>query len=343
MTLKKLNNCDYYHNKHSMAQVKPLVSVVVITYQSASFVVETLESIKRQTYQNIELIICDDGSKDETVFICSTWLENSKARFINSKLINSQTNSGIPSNCNRGCKVAEGEWIKLIAGDDVLTDDAIELNINHVLQHKIVKVLFSKMEVYQNNFDSTHKIKILPAEETKKQINEQNTAEKQFEAFIANIGHWGLSPTMFIERETLHKQNFFDEKYPMLEDLPLQLKLTKNGIILYWMDQLTVKYRRHTNNVSNNVKLKSSLSRLVNNHHMIREYIFPNITTIYKLRILYKYYVSLALYSIGIEKKTELEKEIHKTIGRRLNIFHLIIILLNKTLFNNIKVGYKLK
>lgn len=48
----------------------PLFSIIVITYNSSVFVLETLESAKNQAYQNIELIISDDGSTDETVAIC---------------------------------------------------------------------------------------------------------------------------------------------------------------------------------------------------------------------------------------------------------------------------------
>ena len=51
----------------------PLVSIVVITYNSAEYVLETLESAKAQTYQNIELIVSDDCSADNTVETCSRW------------------------------------------------------------------------------------------------------------------------------------------------------------------------------------------------------------------------------------------------------------------------------
>ncbi|MDR0890977.1 MAG: glycosyltransferase [Endomicrobium sp.] len=51
----------------------PLVSVCVITYNSSKYVLETLESIKTQTYQNIELIVSDDCSTDDTVEVCENY------------------------------------------------------------------------------------------------------------------------------------------------------------------------------------------------------------------------------------------------------------------------------
>jgi alpha-1,3-rhamnosyltransferase len=53
---------------------KPLVSVVIITYNSSKYVLETLESAKAQTYQNIELIVSDDCSTDDTVEKCREWI-----------------------------------------------------------------------------------------------------------------------------------------------------------------------------------------------------------------------------------------------------------------------------
>lgn len=57
---------------------KPLVSIVVITYNSSEYVLETLESAKAQTYTNIELIVSDDCSTDETVSICKNGLKQTR-------------------------------------------------------------------------------------------------------------------------------------------------------------------------------------------------------------------------------------------------------------------------
>ena len=104
----------------------PLVSIVVLTYNSSKYVIETLESAYNQTYQNVELIVTDDSSQDSTLSIVEEWISIHKSRFIACKLIQSSTNTGIPANLNRGIRNCKGEWVKIIAGDDILLPKCIE-------------------------------------------------------------------------------------------------------------------------------------------------------------------------------------------------------------------------
>ena len=103
-----------------------LVSVIVITYNSAQYVLQTLESIKRQTYKNIELIVSDDRSSDNTISICKDWVIENKHIFRNVKVLQTPSNGGICHNYNYALQQANGEWIKYIAGDDILEDNCIE-------------------------------------------------------------------------------------------------------------------------------------------------------------------------------------------------------------------------
>ena len=70
----------------------PLVTVVVITYNSSKYVIETLDSIYNQTYTNLELIISDDCSKDDTIKICEDWLKKNGNRFYHTEIITTEIN-----------------------------------------------------------------------------------------------------------------------------------------------------------------------------------------------------------------------------------------------------------
>ncbi len=128
-----------------MKRKLPLVSVVIITYNSSEFIMECLDSIAVQTYDNIELIISDDCSTDNTIALCKTWLSKYQGRFVNTELLEITENTGITKNINRGCKLAKGEWIKPLAGDDLLLPICIEKNIGHCEGKKI---LFSQAEMF---------------------------------------------------------------------------------------------------------------------------------------------------------------------------------------------------
>lgn len=234
----------------------PLVSVVVITYNSSKYVLETLDSIKAQTYQNIELIISDDFSTDSTVEICKRWLESHENYFINSKLIQASKNTGIPSNVNRGVNSAQGEWIKLIAGDDILLINCISENLRYVNKNNSIKFLFSK-PIYINENS-----KIISSNNSKK-FNENDpfyrlSARKQY-LHLLTENHPINPPTLFYKKVTVDNLGGFDENFKN-EDFPLYLKITKAGHKLYFNNKETIKYRIHSSSVSQKIKENNAIS-----------------------------------------------------------------------------------
>ena len=105
---------------------EPLVSIAVITYQSSPYVVETLESIAKQTYRNIELIISDDGSNDGTVDVCMEWLSVNGNRFVRTEVLTVPANTGTSANYNRAEDACRGDWVMTVDGDDMLFPDAVD-------------------------------------------------------------------------------------------------------------------------------------------------------------------------------------------------------------------------
>lgn len=221
------------------AKEMPLVSVVVITYNSEAFIVEALDSIKAQTYQNIELIISDDCSQDSTVSLCQEWIKENKSRFIDIKLLIAEQNTGITGNINRGCREARGEWIKPLAGDDLLIETCIEKNLANCLGRNII---FSRIEMFSDD----KKLGFLPLEKNK-YFFKLNEIEQFKTLFLNNVLP---APSSFIRRNFLIKHGFFDERYSSAEDIPFWLKATHSGEKIYYFDEITVRYRIHMNQFS---------------------------------------------------------------------------------------------
>ncbi|MGY6562495.1 MAG: glycosyltransferase family 2 protein [Luteibaculaceae bacterium] len=233
----------------------PLVSIIVITYNSAEFVLETLESAKAQTYQNIELIISDDASKDNTVALCQVWLDDNAGRFVRSEIIEVEKNTGIPANCNRGCKSANGEWIKLIAGDDILLHNCISDNVGFVCKNPAGKFLRSRMAPFKNddNEDLQKLLLAYKSDPLQEDFLKLKSATKQFKFLLRGIGI--ETPTLFINRLILQELNYFDLRYPSLEDYPFYLKATWHGHFIHFMNNFTVLYRIHPNAISKNKRV----------------------------------------------------------------------------------------
>lgn len=225
---------------------KPLVSIILITYNSSKFVLETLNSAKSQTYHNIELIVSDDSSTDDTVEICKKWIEGNRERFVSTALISSKSNTGIPANINRGIKISKGFWIKCIAGDDLLADDCIAELIDYISNQKEdIHILYS--DVVRFFGDSIENV------ETKKFDNiwfcsRKSTAKDQYEILLR--ANRVSAASVIIRKDLLASLDGFDERYKFLEDWPMWIKITSAGYKIYYMDKPLVYYRIHDNNIS---------------------------------------------------------------------------------------------
>ena len=98
-----------------------MISVIVPVYNVEEYLEECLESIKRQTYTDIEVILVNDGSIDRSKEICERYCEKD-SRF---KLVN-QENKGLSGARNRGMLESKGEFISFVDSDDVLKEDMLD-------------------------------------------------------------------------------------------------------------------------------------------------------------------------------------------------------------------------
>lgn len=253
----------------------PLISVVVITYNSSKTVLETLESIYHQSHKNIELIISDDASPDNTVSICKDWLEKKTSRFTNTDIITTKKNFGISANCNRGWNATSGKWVKLIAGDDILDASCIEKFMSYAASNPDIQILTSRFREFyvdtngEKQFGREH-----PHNRYLKFFN--LTAEKQYKWLLTNS--FNIAPATIIKREVLDQLNGFDEAFPFFEDLPMWIKATKNSIKMSYISEIGVYYRIHDNSIR--VADKGTFFNTMFRESLLRfkkEYAYPNI------------------------------------------------------------------
>lgn len=209
-----------------------LVSVAVITYNSSKYVIETLESIKAQTYQNIELIISDDCSTDNTVQMCKKWCEQNKTRFSRIQCVEVDKNTGVSANCNRAEDACEGDWVKLIAGDDLLLPTCLTDFMDYVEECKDAVYVFGKVKYLgrklNNEIDYSFYKSDNPSEQLKKIV----------------MGTFIPACTCFYNRKkSIEKGLRYDERIPMFEDTPRWINAIKKGFLLRLVDKYVCVYR----------------------------------------------------------------------------------------------------
>ncbi len=224
----------------------PLVSIIVITYNSSKYVLETLDSAKAQTYPNVELIISDDCSTDDTVKVCREWLRINNFIFKRTELFVAPENLGISGNCNNGLKYCSGEWVKLIAGDDKLLPECISSYLDYLQSSKEL-FLFSYPEIILDHLGEEQRIMKEEAYYSKYKFFEL-TPWGQYKYLIIN-GLPMSASTFFFNNRELKKLGGFDENY-LQEDRPLYMKLTQLGYKLGNVPQKLVQYRIHPENIS---------------------------------------------------------------------------------------------
>ena len=99
-----------------------LMSIGIPAYNNGAYIGETIESILAQTYKNIELVIVDDNSSDNTYQVLQQYAEKDKRV----KIYKNETNLGMAGNWNRCLELCTGEFMKLVCADDLLAPNMIE-------------------------------------------------------------------------------------------------------------------------------------------------------------------------------------------------------------------------
>lgn len=288
---------------------EPLVSIIVITYNSSKYVLETLESAKAQTYKNIELIITDDASQDDTPEVCKKWVVQNKFFFKRVELISSRSNLGVPENCNRGFWASKGKWIKFIAGDDILEVGCIEKNLDYIKENNLAQCVHSRVKIYNNDFKRE---KLIEISNNKFLNNNKLTAVDQYN--ILQYGCFIMAPSVFIRRDLLIELNGFDNGFG-IEDWPLWLRITAMGRVISFLEDTTVCYRRHSNSLYNKAHKKALFTDFYKYEEQIhKKLVYPKCKWSVKKIIQYKYLVKKLFVWSGLNKKNAVVSLIFKIL-----------------------------
>lgn len=242
------------------------VSVCVISYNSEKYIIDTLESIRRQTYSPIELIISDDFSSDNTVDICKRWATENKQHFANVQIIESPQNTGVSANCNRAYNAATGTWVKCIAGDDLLLPDAIETYVKFINDNPACRICYGYPIMFGSKDDLLKQMTECFEREFHKHIRQNLQHQKK--EIVKRLFVPG--PGLFVQKKLWEDVGGFDEAYPFCEEYPFTLKVLERNNKIWWIGKPTIKYRLTENSLSHNSNQKVSYIHFKDNYAFFR-------------------------------------------------------------------------
>ena len=215
----------------------PLVSMVIPCYNHAAYVQQSIASIIAQDYANIELIIIDDGSSDESVLRIKEMAEQCRSRFVRFEF-RARANKGLSVTLNEALRWINGTYFATLASDDILMPSKTS---------KLVECLRGEIGI-AGAFGSAEVIDSQGAVIGFSKSNNRTCDFKDVFLHAVIIS----APTQLLDVNALKSVGGFIEGM-YIEDWSLWLKLTGAGYKLKCIEDTLVRYRQHDSNISKNV------------------------------------------------------------------------------------------
>lgn len=212
-----------------------LVSIVIPCYNHEQFVQDCIQSVINQTYENIELIIIDDGSKDNSVEKIKEMLDLCEQRFVRFEF-RSRPNKGLSATLNEALEWGQGEYYSAIASDDMLLPNKTAIQVEFMNSNKNIVALFGSA----NYIDENNNIRT---------INKLLNKEYEFDKIFLNECQF-YAPTQMMRLDTLIEIGGYDPTI-LVEDWYMWLKMAKKGKV-YCLSENLALYRIHSNNSTKN-------------------------------------------------------------------------------------------
>jgi glycosyltransferase involved in cell wall biosynthesis len=212
------------------ATASPLVSVVIASYNMARYMALAVESALNQTYRNVEVLVIDDGSTDDTPAVIARFSVDDRVRYI------SQRNRGQAAAKNRGIRAARGDYIAFLDADDYWAPERLALQVPLLMQSNKTGVVYSRLRYIDE-----------AGNESSISDNELFRGKVSGALFVRNFIAFGTS---LVRRECFERMGGFDESLRMGIDYDLWLRISTEYDFDY-IDRPLLYYRRWSGQMSN--------------------------------------------------------------------------------------------
>jgi glycosyltransferase involved in cell wall biosynthesis len=239
---------------------RPLVTVIVPVYNHAGYVVETLNSILADGYPNLELLVLDDGSRDDSLRRVQEWIQTNGNRFAK-VCCWTQPNAGVCRTLNRLITNATGEFVTMVASDDRLLPDGIKNRLGTLEAHPEWMLVFGDAQTIDDQGQVIHASTLRAHRADLQALG--NPRRLLFELLV----RWSLPGPIFLARRSSWDPETgvgpYDETL-FLEDRDFYLRLLARQAVGF-IPQAVAQYRVHGSNAckdpAHRPRLRETLAR----------------------------------------------------------------------------------
>jgi glycosyltransferase involved in cell wall biosynthesis len=222
-----------------------LVSVIIPAYNAESFVHGAIDSVLGQTFQDFEIIVVDDGSKDATRKAVEPYLSDSRVYYLY------QENRGLPGARNAGAKASRGDYLAFLDADDFLAPNALECMLH----------------AFQSTDAQWLNVGVLKLEGENRTVRHPKTPEGDLLLAILDDDFITRSP--FYPRQEFLSVGMYDEEIRNREDWDINIRMIEAGKRFVTVDQPLYHYTRTKGSITtgNRRKLYAFTEMLLRKHH----------------------------------------------------------------------------
>lgn len=216
-------------------QGAPLVSIVAPCYNAGKYLEEAIHSLFAQDYRNVEVIVVDDGSTDDSLAMLRQLQQTYDFQLY------SQENQGVSAALNHGLKYAKGTYVATPDLDDVMLPHSIGVRARYLNEHPQVGCV-GALIIYMDSEGRT--------------IKEQQRDHIQvhtFDDLLRNAAVIG-APTALYRMSALRDAGFYDPQL-RVQDFQITLRIARQGYEIHELPICVTRYRRHPNNLSRKYRL----------------------------------------------------------------------------------------
>jgi glycosyltransferase involved in cell wall biosynthesis len=200
--------------------MSPKVSIVIPAYNNVQYIEETLLSVLNQSFKDYEVVIADHSSIDGTADVIARFADNPKVRV----LPPTPAGGGAQANWNRVSQAAEGEYLKLVCGDDLISPDALERQFKAVEENPGVVMVSSQRDLVDADGRLFLKGRGLRG------VNGRVSGRQAIRATVrAGSNIFGEPACSLFKRDLLAKEGWWDNSHPYLIDEATLVRICRHG------------------------------------------------------------------------------------------------------------------